>query len=146
MSIPRTLRHGAVLGSMLLLGAGAAALAAHPLKGKTYSGSVNGQYGGPVSFQVSGNGQRVKKLTVPAVRNCTGGPVSLAPKPTTASITSTGKFKTTVNLYFEGPSSVGTETITGTFRKAGAETGTLTSHYNGYAKHCDTTSAYATHA
>lgn len=141
---------GKVLAGALALGAvlasAAVALAAHPAKGKQYSGEVNGNSTQPVSFRVNKTGTKVVKLMVPIAFGCQGGGVE-TPPPESAKITSRGTFKKSVPLTGVGGStgSAGSETVTGTFLKGGKEKGTITSHFKSL-KSCDTTLKYTTKA
>jgi hypothetical protein len=136
---------GAV-ASAAVLACATVALAAHPAKGKTYSGSVKGNSTQPVSFKVNSRGTKVVKLMVPVAFGCQGGGVE-TPKPASAKITPKGTFRTTVPLTGVGGStgSAGSETITGTFLKGHKEKGTITSHFKTITS-CDTTLKYTTKA
>lgn len=149
MSVRTKIRGRALAGALAsaaVLASATVALAAHPSKGKTYRGTVTGNSTEPVSFKVNSTGTKVVKLTVPIAFGCQGGGIT-TPKPASAKITSKGTFKTTVPLTGAGGSTgnAGSETVTGTFLKAGREKGTITSHFKS-VKSCDTTLKYTTKA
>jgi hypothetical protein len=127
------------------------ALAAGPVKGGSYAGSlIPSRDGVTVSFKVSANGKQVTGLSASNTPlYCSGGgkPIPVHFKNVTVSgngtFSSTGKY-----LILEGPKKgqVGANLkITGKFLKARKEQGTLTTSYVGFPS-CSGKSAYSTKA
>lgn len=125
----------------------AAALAAKPIRGATYSGRIshasNVTY--PISFKVSGNGKRVGNFTLlsgyPVY--CQGGGFGTV-QPASGTITKHGTFKVRLPIYFApAHQHQGFVIITGSFAKHGKESGrvmTVFTHSGG----CNGTSSYTT--
>ncbi|HEY3971131.1 MAG TPA: hypothetical protein VGL79_07000 [Solirubrobacteraceae bacterium] len=134
----------------VLLVAGAA-LAAGPIKGGSYSGSlIPSRDGVTVSFKVSANGKQVAGLsTSNTPLFCSGGGKPIPVHFKNAAISSKGTFFSTGKyLILEGPKKgqVGANLkISGKFLKGGKERGTLIISYVGFAN-CSGISAYSTKA
>lgn len=114
-----------------LLGGTAAALAAKPIKGKTYQGKLklphasNVTYG--ISFKVSANGKRVSSFSLPQGYPiyCQGGGFGQQ-QAASGEITKTGKFTVKLPIYFApAHQHQGFVIITGAFAKHGKESGTV---------------------
>lgn len=140
---------------LLSLAICAAALAAHPLKGKTYTGTINQVFNGqvvneyPFSFSVSKTGSKVMKFTVPTSVPiyCEGGGFGGA-SGGSATVTKAGTFKAKVPIIFTPTHEhQGFVTITGKFGKKGTESGSVSTEFaKGNLKSCNGTSRYTTTA
>lgn len=146
-TISKPLAACATIGGVALATA-AVALAAHPVKGATYTGSAPN--GLPIQFKVSANGKQAKGFKIGyGPIGCQGADPQVTSGGSTT-ISSTGKFKITRPMYFpptQPSRHVGTLVVTGTFRKHGKEVGKLTSQFsgkNGYSSNCNTTVGYST--
>jgi hypothetical protein len=137
-----------VLAVLLIAGA---ALAAGPIKGGSYAGSlIPSRDGVTVSFKVSTAGKRVIGLSASNTPlYCSGGGKPIPVHFKNATISSKGMFSSTGKyLILEGPKKgqVGANLrITGKFLKGGKEQGTLTTSYVGFPG-CSGKSAYSTKA
>jgi hypothetical protein len=143
-----------LLGSLIVLAVllvASAALAAAPVKGGSYSGSlIPSRDGVTVSFKVSANGRTVSGLSTSNIPlYCSGGgrPIPIhfksAPISSQGTFSSTGKYS-----ILEGPKKGqlgATLKISGKFLSGGREQGTLTTSYVGFAN-CSGKSAYSTKA
>jgi hypothetical protein len=138
----------AVIGLAVLLLAGVA-LAAAPVKGGSYTGSlIPPRDGVTVSFKVSGNGKKLTGLSTSNVPlYCSGGGRPIPVHFKSAAIAGNGTFSSTGRyLILEGPKKgqVGANLkISGKFLGSGKEQGTLTTSYVGFAN-CSGKSAYST--
>ncbi len=138
----------AVLAVLLMTGA---ALAAAPVKGGSYAGSlIPSRDGVTVSFKVSANGKQVIGLSTSNIPlYCSGGGKPIPIRFKSATISSKGTFSSTGKyLILEGPKKgqVGANLkISGKFLKGGKERGTLTTSYVGFSN-CSGMSAYSTKA
>lgn len=131
----------------------AAALAAHPAKGKTYTGTIDQAFNGkivnrfPISFSVSQNGGTVKKFTLPSniPIYCEGGGFG-GVSGGSASVTKAGTFKVKLPIVFAPTHErQGFAIITGKFGPKKAESGSITTEFT-KAKSCNGTSKYSTSA
>jgi hypothetical protein len=131
----------------------AAALAAHPVKGKTYSGTINQAFNGkvvnqfPISFSVSTTGTKVMKFTLPSnvPIYCEGGGFGGA-SGGSATVSKAGTFKAKLPIIFTPTHEhQGFVTITGKFKAKGAESGSISTEFT-KVKSCDGTSQYTTKA
>jgi hypothetical protein len=128
-----------------------AALAAGPLKGGSYAGSlIPSRDGVTVSFKVSASGKKVTGLsTSNTPLYCSGGGKPTPVHFKNATISGAGRFSSTGKyLVLEGPKKgqVGANLkITGKFLKGGKEQGTLTTAYVGFSE-CSGKSTYSTKA
>jgi hypothetical protein len=121
--------------------------AAHPAKGKTYSGSINRLAGAnttfPISFEVSKNGKKVQDFSLPSGYPvyCEGGGFGEA-QTATAKISSKGIFTAKLPIYFAPThDQQGFVKITGKFGKQGHEGGTAVTEFSDF-KTCNGTSRY----
>lgn len=140
---------GALVGLLAALAIGAAA--AHPAKGKTYSGSIKRLAGAnvtfPISFEVSANGKKVHDFSLPSGYPvyCEGGGFGEA-QDATAKITSKGAFTAKLPIYFAPTHQhQGFVKITGKFGKKGHESGKAITEFT-TSKTCNGTSKYSTKA
>jgi hypothetical protein len=132
----------AALASLALLAIAGVALAAHPIKGATYTGTF-----GPViahesiTFNVSHNGKRVSSFALSSFPvGCQGGAFG-SPQPGSGRISRKGKFRVTLKLFFApNHSTTGTVVVTGRFLRAGKEKGTIGTHFK--TSGCDKTESY----
>lgn len=140
-----------VLGALLL--GSAFALAAHPAKGKTYSGEIQRVIGGkvvgtfPISFKVSSNGKKVSQFSLPSGYPvyCEGGGFGTTQK-ASAKITSKGRFKAKLPIYFEPTNShEGFVKVSGKFGAKKHESGTVITEFTN-SPICNGTSKYKTRA
>lgn len=147
-----TLAASALLLGASLLGS-TIALAAHPAKGKTYSGEVERVVGGKVaatyaiSFKVSSDGTKVSQFSLPEGYPvyCEGGGFGTTQK-ATAKVTSKGTFKAKLPIYFEPTNDhEGFVKISGKFGAKKHESGTVTTDFTKSAT-CNGTSKYKTQA
>lgn len=121
----------------------AVALAAAPVRGATYRGSLTGaQSSIQISFRVSPGGGQVQAIRLSALPIfCTGGaPPNSTLKFASAVVTRTGTFSTTGrDLLGVGPlkGTVAAKlTLTGTFAAGGRESGTVTTIFGGSGTRC----------
>jgi hypothetical protein len=127
------------------------ALAASPVKGGSYAGSlIPARDGVTVSFKVSANGNKVTGLSTSNVPlYCSGGGKPIPVHFKNATISSKGTFSSTGKyLVLEGPKKgqVGANLeISGKFLEGGKERGTLRTSYVGFPG-CSGISAYSTKA
>jgi hypothetical protein len=137
-----------VLAALLVAGA---ALAAGPVKGGSYTGSlIPSRDGVTVSFKVAANGKQVTGLSTSNVPlYCSGGGKPIPVRFKNATISGKGTFSSTGKyLVLEGPKKgqVGANLkISGKFLNGGKEQGTLTTSYVGFAS-CSGKSGYSTKA
>jgi hypothetical protein len=125
--------------------------AAHPIKGKTYSGSIQRVAGGnitfPITFEVSKNGKKVHDFSLPSGYPvyCEGGGFGEA-QDATAKISSKGTFTAKLPIYFAPTHDhQGFVKITGKFGKKGHESGKVITEFS-TSKTCNGTSKYTTGA
>jgi hypothetical protein len=141
----------ATLVALAALLAAGAALAASPIEGGSYAGSlIPPRDGVTVSFKVSANGKRVTGLSTSNIPlYCSGGGEPIPIHFKNATISSKGTFSSTGRyLILEGPKKgqVGANLkISGKFLKGRKERGTLTTSYVGFSN-CSGISAYSTKA
>ena len=144
-------QRAAVSVAVLALALSAAvALAAGPVRGATYRGSLTGARSSiQISFRVSPGGSQVQAIKLSALPIfCTGG----APPNSTLKFASAGvragTFSTTGrDLLGVGPlkgTVAATLTLSGTFAAGGRESGTVTTIFAGSAKHCGGRARYTT--
>ena len=137
-----------VLIVALAVGAGGAN-AAHPTKGKTYSGSIkrvaNVTY--TITFEVSKNGEKVEDFSLPSGYPvyCEGGGFGEV-QDATAQISSKGTFMAKLPIYFAPTHEhQGFVEITGKFGKKGHESGKAITDFS-TSNTCNGTSKYTTKA
>ena len=133
----------ALIATLAVCAAGANA--AHPAKGKTYSGSIehasNVTY--PISFKVSKNGKKVDDFGLSSGYPvyCQGGGFGEA-QDATAKISSKGTFTANLPIYFAPTHDhQGFVKITGKFGKKGHESGKVITEFS-TSKTCNGTSKY----
>jgi hypothetical protein len=129
----------------------AVALAAGPVRGATYRGSLTGARSSiQISFRVSPGGEQVQAIKLSALPIfCTGGaPPNSTLKFGSAVVTRAGTFSTTGrDLLGVGPlkGTVAAKlTLTGTFAGGGRESGTVTTVFGGSGKRCGGRARYRT--
>jgi hypothetical protein len=125
--------------------------AAHPVKGKTYSGSIKRLAGAnttlPITFEVSSNGKKVQDFSLPSGYPvyCEGGGFGET-QDVTAKISSKGTFTAKLPIYFAPTHDhQGFVKITGKFGKKGNESGTAITEFSSF-KTCNGTSKYTAKA
>ena len=137
---------------VVMLGA-APALAAAPLKGSVYRGSLGGSQAEiSISFRVSPGGGEVESLHISALpiycpgNGPPGTPTIVFAK---AGISAAGRFSSAgKDMISSGPlkgSVVATLKLSGTFTPGGGVHGTVTTSYSGPAKSCGGHSSYTAH-
>jgi len=121
-----------LLGCAAVLASAGFALAASPVKGGAYTGKYSDGAISAISFKVSANGKKVTDLYAQTPIHCAGGCGGFSsPSGGTARISSKGTFKVTLPIKgLGGKTTIGTDTITCTFRKHGKANGTVSSHFN----------------
>ncbi len=136
---------GVSVVSLLLAGI---ALAAKPVNGKTYSGTVTGDTTQTVSFTVAKNGKSLGSLNVPIAIRCAGGFGGIGLKaPKKIAISSKGTFKATLKAYGAGNGkSFGKETVTGKFLAGSKEAGKIKGALTGLSSCHNVTLKYTTTA
>lgn len=131
---------------LVTLVACAAALAAKPIKGATYAGSIHktSNVVFTIKFTVSKNGTRVSSFSVPDVPvYCQGGGFG-TPQTTTAKVTKHGTFTAKLPLYFAPTKDhQGYLIVTGKFAKHGKESGTAKTDFT-RSTACNGSSTYST--
>lgn len=139
-----------ILIAALAVGAGSAN-AAHPAKGKTYSGSIKRLAGAnitfPITFTVSKNGKKVHDFSLPSGYPvyCEGGGFGEA-QDATAKVSSKGTFTAKLPIYFAPTHDhEGFVKVTGKFGKKGHESGKVITEFSG-ATTCNGTSKYTAKA
>ena len=144
----------AACGLTALAVGAATALAAPPLKGGAYHGSLGGSESKiSISFRVSAGEREVKGMKISALPiYCAGNGPPGAPAIVflTAKISHGGRFSTTgKDMIASGPlkgSVAATLAVNGSFAAGGAVHGTVTTTYSGPAKSCGGHSSYTAHA
>ena len=140
--------------ALLSLSICAVAIAAAPLKGKTYAGTINQELNGkvvnelPFSFSVSANGKKVKRFSLGSVPiYCEGGGFG-GVSGGSATVSKAGNFKAKLPIIFAPTHEhQGFVTITGKFGKNGTESGSLSTEFTkASVKSCDGSSRYTTTA
>ena len=147
---PRVAVSCALLALIAALAVGAAgANAAHPAKGKTYSGSIkhlsNVTY--PITFEVSKNGKKVHDFSLPSGYPvyCEGGGFGEA-QDATAKTSGKGTFTAKLPIYFAPTHDhQGFVKITGKFGKKGHESGKVITEFSTSGT-CNGTSKYTAKA
>jgi hypothetical protein len=118
------------------------ALAAKPVKGATYHGTIS--HGSlPITLKVSGNGKSVKVNVPHPPLFCQGGGGGTTQSTKAATITTGGTFTAKISYAFQGKVAF-TAKVTGKFGAARSESGKITATYK--TANCSGTSAYSTHA
>ena len=146
-----TIARAAACGLVGLLLAGAPALAAAPLKGSVYRGSLGGSQSKiSISLRVSADGAEVEGLRLSALpiycpgNGPPGTPTIVFAK---ARISATGRFASAgKDMINSGPlkgSVVATLKLSGAFTAGGGLRGTITTIYGGPAKSCGGHSSYS---
>ena len=127
------------------------ASAAHPAKGKTYSGSIKRLVGAsitfPITFEVSKNGKKVHNFSLPSGYPvyCEGGGFGEV-QDATAKVSSKGTFTAKLPIYFAPTHDhQGFVKITGKFGKKGHESGKAITEFS-TSKTCNGTSKYTAKA
>lgn len=140
---------GIVLAALVVAAGAAAALAATPIKGATYTGKLKLPHASsvtfPISFKVSANGKRVSDFSFPHGYPvyCQGGGFGQQ-QAASAPITKRGRFTVKLPIYFApARSHQGFVIVTGTFAKHGKESGKVMTDFTTSAG-CNGTSTYAT--
>jgi hypothetical protein len=132
--------------TLATLVAASAALAAKPIKGATYSGTIHrsSNVAYTIKFKVSKNGTHVGGFTVPLLPvYCQGGGFG-TPQSVVAKITKKGTFQAKLPIYFApAHSTQGFLIVTGKFAKHGKESGKATTQFT-HVTACDGTSTYST--
>ncbi len=148
-----TIVRAAACGLAGLLIAAIPALAAAPLRGAVYRGTLGGsQSSTAISFQVSPGGGEVASLRISALpiycpgNGPPGTPTIVFAK---ARISPAGRFSSTgKDTISSGPlkgSVVATLRLSGVFTAGGGAHGTITTSYGGPAKRCGGHSSYTAH-
>jgi hypothetical protein len=142
-----------LLAAGILVLAAATALATAPVRGAKYTGLIKRYYHGtllttfPISFNVSKNGKKVSDFVFKAAYPiyCQGGGFG-SPRSRSAAVSSKGTFKVKLPLIFAPAhnQNQGNLIVTGTFRKHGNVTGTVTTAFRS-AKVCNGSSKYSAH-
>ncbi|MGH2849138.1 MAG: hypothetical protein ACRDLP_00810 [Solirubrobacteraceae bacterium] len=129
----------------------AVALAAGPVRGATYRGSLSGaQSSITISFRVSTAGEQLRAIRLSALPIfCTGGaPPNSTLKFASAGVSRAGTFSTTGrDLLGVGPlkGTVAAKlTLSGAFAAGGRESGTVTTIFAGSARRCGGRARYRT--
>ena len=128
-----------VLALVVVLATAAVALAANPVKGAKYSGTINANGGLPISFKVTSNGKNVVKMKVPQppIFCSAGGPPPAQKRAKPAPISSTGSFKE--KLQYVGGTTL---KVTGAFHRHHKESGKVTASWS--AASCNGSALYST--
>ena len=145
-----TIARAATCGLVAVLLAGATALAAAPLKGSLYRGSLGGSHSKiSISLRVSADGGEVDGLRISALpiycpgNGPPGTPTIVFAK---ARISAAGRFSSAGrDMISSGPlkgSVVATLKLSGSFTAGGGVHGTITTIYGGPAKSCGGHSSY----
>ena len=135
-----------LLALVALLATAATALAANPVKGAKYSGTINANGGLAISFKVTSTGKNVVRMKVPQPPIfCSGGgppPPQIPANP--ARVSSTGTFKETLKYGSIG-SIVATLKVTGAFHAHRKESGKVTVSWSADTS-CNGSAGYSTRA
>ncbi|HEX5309114.1 MAG TPA: hypothetical protein VFW38_08560 [Solirubrobacteraceae bacterium] len=124
------------------------ALAARPIRGATYSGTIKRAHAGvadAISFKVSANGKKVSGFTLPNgyPAYCEGGGFGEA-QSASGKVTSKGTFTVKLPIYFApAHQHQGFVIVTGSFGKHGKESGKVKTDFT-KATTCNGTSSYST--
>jgi hypothetical protein len=133
-----------ILALVAVLATATVALAANPVKGAKYSGTINANGGLAISFKVTSNGKDVVKMKVPQPPIfCQGGgppPAQNPAKP--APISSSGTFKEKLQYVSGTGSDVATLKVTGAFHRHHKESGKVTVSWS--AASCNGSALYST--
>lgn len=141
---------GGTLAALAVIGA--SALAATPLKGASYAGTLDGSRAPiTISFHVSPSGGEVESLRISSLpMYCAGKGPPGAPRISfhSAKISASGSFsspgKDVIGASPLKGSVAATLVVTGSFAPGGHEGGTVTTTYGGPAKKCGGRSSYRT--
>jgi hypothetical protein len=135
-----------LLAIVAVLATATVAMAANPVKGAKYSGTINVNGGLAISFKVTSNGKDVVKMNVPQPPIfCQGGgppPPQKRAKP--APISSRGTFKEKLKYVSSTGSVVATLQVTGKFQAHHKESGKVTVSWS--AASCNGSALYSTKA
>jgi hypothetical protein len=138
-------------GALLLATVPAVALAADPVRGAAYKGSLTGASSSiRISFRVSPGGSQVQAIRLSALPIfCAGGaPPNSTLEFANARVTAAGTFSAAGrDVLGVGPlkGTVAAKlVVTGTFAANGRESGTVTTTFSGSAKHCGGRARYRT--
>ena len=134
-------------------GGAGAALAASPVKGRTYMGRIvvaakpfHPRLSAPIRFKVSADGSRVGPFTFNYPVYCQGGGFG-AFLSKSGEITKQGTFKVKLPIYSQNGSTQGFVIVTGSFAKHGKESGKVTTDLAPpWPSSCNGTSSYTTEA
>jgi len=134
-----------VLAFVTVLATAAVALAANPVKGAKYSGTINANGGIAISFKVTSNGQDVVKMNVsqPPIFCQGGGPPPAQKRAKPAQISSRGTFKEKLKYVSSTGSVVATLQVTGAFHAHHKESGKVTVSWSA-ASSCNGSALYST--
>jgi hypothetical protein len=136
------MRRGVALIAAATLLPAVAALAAKPVKGATYRGTIS-RGSLPITLKVSGNGRSVKVNVPNPPLFCQGGGGGTTQSTKAATITNGGTFTAKISYAFKGKV-VFSAKVTGKFGAARSENGKITATYKSAS--CSGTSSYSTHA
>lgn len=148
ISLGRRLAAAIAVTALVAVTAGAAAaLAAKPVSGATYSGKISrtSNVTFPISFKVSANGRRVSSfvLTNSYPVYCQGGGFG-AVQPGSGTISRRGTFTVKLPIYFAPDRQhQGFVIVTGAFAKHGRESGKVKTDFT-RSSSCNGTSSYST--
>lgn len=150
ISLDRRLATAVALTTLVAVtGGAAAAVAAKPVRGATYSGKISrvSNVTFPISFKVSANGKRVSSFVLASSYPvyCQGGGFG-AVQPASGTVSKRGTFKVKLPIYFApAHQHQGFVIVTGAFGKHGRESGTLKTDFT-HSSSCNGTSRYSTQA
>jgi hypothetical protein len=132
MRIPLTT---AILAAALVLGGVAVVLAAHPVEGAKYKGKIkNDPVNTKISFEVSGNGEKVRDLKTkldPIFNDavCGGVTPSVTQGSNPANISRKGKFRGKIIYTYPDSGTFAQAIVKGKFRRHGRATGKVTASF-----------------
>lgn len=153
-SLSRRTWLAAIAATAVMLCTAAAALAAHPAKNKTYSGTIKQKETAKItnrfaiSFKVSRNGKHVSRFKLPQgfpLYCHSGGVGGLgSPKSKSAKVSSKGTFKVSLPVVFAPTrQKQGTLKISGKFKKHRKESGKVKTALTGGLASCDGSIRYS---
>jgi hypothetical protein len=138
----RGVRYATALTAVASLVAATAAVAAKPVKGATYTGTIS--HGSlPITLKVSANGKSVNVNVRTPPLFCQGGGGGTTQSTKAATITRGGTFNAKISYLFHGKV-VFSAKVTGKFGPGRSESGKITAVYK--TASCSGTSSYSTHA